>query len=195
MLSGDAVRRSGVGHVVLVGLMGTGKTTVGRRLAKRLGRPFVDADAALEEAEGRAVADIFATDGEPGFRALERDTLLRLLAAEAPTVVASGGGVVVLAENRQRLAAEDVTVVWLDATPAFLGSRVAGKPHRPLLAGGEDPSEVLGRLHAERSPLYAEVADLTIHVEPFHRDSERPKRALAEHVADLLTARETGVRT
>lgn len=188
------MRTSGVGHVVLVGLMGTGKTTVGRRLAKLLARPFVDADAALEEATGRTVADIFAVDGEAAFRALERDLLARLLGTDEPTVVASGGGVVVLAENRQVLADDAVTVVWLDASPAFVASRVASKPHRPLLAGGEPPSEVLARLHAERAPLYADVADITVQVEPFHRGSERPKRALAEHVAGLVTARETGVR-
>ncbi len=188
------MRTDAAGHVVLVGLMGSGKTTVGRRLAKLMHRPFVDADAALEEAAGRTVAEIFAGDGEAAFRVLERDALARLLDHEEPTVVASGGGAVLLAENRRRLSADDVTVVWLDASPAFLGSRVSAKPHRPLLGGDEAPREVLARMHAERAPLYGEVADITIQVEPFHRDDEHPKRALAERVARLVAERESGVR-
>lgn len=182
------------GHLVLIGLMGSGKSTVGRRIAKLMDRPFVDADAALEEAAGRSVADVFAADGEAAFRALERDTLARLLDGDPPTVVASGGGVVLLEENRRRLTAGDVTVVWLDAAPAFLASRISAKPHRPLLAGDEAPAEVLARMHAERAPLYREVADITVQVEPFHREQERPKAALAERITRLVAERETGVR-
>ncbi|MDP1818900.1 MAG: shikimate kinase [Acidimicrobiales bacterium] len=178
------------GPVVLVGLMGSGKTTVGRRLAGLLDRPFADADQVLEERAGRSVAEIFAADGEAAFRDLEADVLAWLLAAPAPGVVASGGGVVLRQANRERLAADDVTVVWLDAGPAFLASRVERKAHRPLLAGDEPAAEVLDRLHAERVPLYAEVADVVVDVEPFHRDEERPKRALAERIAALVRAHE-----
>ena len=176
------------GPVVLVGLMGSGKTTVGRRLAALLDRPFVDADEALEARAGRSIADIFEVDGEDTFRDLEADVLAWLLAAPQPGVIASGGGVVLRPENRDLLRGEDVTVVWLDAGPAFLASRVERKAHRPLLTGAVAPLEVLERLHAERAPLYAEVADHVVGVEPFHERAEKPKRALAERIADLLGA-------
>lgn len=168
--------------------MGSGKTTVGRRLAARLERPFVDADEALEQRAARSIADIFATDGEEAFRDLETDVLRWLLDAPQPGIVASGGGVVLRDANRELLRSDDVTVVWLDAGPAFLASRVERKAHRPLLAGEESIRDVLERLHAERAPLYAEVADLTVPVEPFHHDEEKPKRALAERIAELLGA-------
>lgn len=177
-----------VSPVVLVGLMGSGKTTVGRRLAARMDRPFVDADEALEARAGRSIAEIFETDGEEAFRDLEAEVLAWLVAAPQPGVIASGGGVVLRPENRAILANDDVTVVWLDASPAFLASRVERKAHRPLLAGEASPLEVLERLHAERAPLYAEVADHVIGVEPFHEGEDKPKRALAERIADLLGA-------
>ncbi|MGH9085442.1 MAG: shikimate kinase [Acidimicrobiales bacterium] len=176
-------------HVVLVGLMGSGKTTVGRRLAARLGREFIDADRALEEITDRTIADIFETDGEAAFRDIEADVLEELLEHHAPAVVASGGGVVLHPDSRIRLRGADVTVVWLDAGPAFLASRVEGKAHRPLLAGEEPAREVLARLHAERAPLYAEVADLTVDVEPFHQE-DKARSALADRVADLVVAYE-----
>lgn len=173
-------------HVVLVGLMGSGKTTVGRRLAARLDRDFIDADAALVEITERTIAEIFATDGEAAFRAIEADVLEGLLEHHTPAVIASGGGVVLSDESRRRLADPAMTVVWLDASPAFLASRVAQREHRPLLAGSEPAGDVLGRLHAERAPLYAEVADIVVDVEPFHRDEEKPKKALAERIEHLV---------
>ncbi len=178
------------GDVVLVGLMGSGKTTVGRRLAALLERAFVDVDEAVEERAGRPIADIFADDGEDAFRDLESAVLADLLDGAEPTVIASGGGAVLREDNRKRLSADDVTVVWLDAAPAFLASRIERKAHRPLLAGDETPRQVLERLHAERAALYAEVADLVVDVEPFHREEERPKRALAARIADVLAERE-----
>ena len=174
------------GHVVLVGLMGSGKTTVGRRLAARLGRDFIDADAALAEITDRTIADIFAMDGEAAFRSIEADVLEELLEHHTPAVIASGGGVVLTEASRRRLADPAVTVVWLDASPAFLASRVEQREHRPLLAGDEPAREVLARMHAERAPLYAEVADIVVDVEPFHRDSEKPKKALAERIEHLV---------
>lgn len=179
-------------HVVLVGLMGSGKTTVGRRLAKRLDRGFVDADDALEEIADRTIAEIFAADGERGFRAIEADVLEELLEHHEATVIASGGGVVLSGENRRRLAQPNVTVVWLDGSPAFLASRVEAKAHRPLLVGAESHRDVLARLHAEREALYREVADIRVDVEPFHHSEEKPKRALAEQIADLVRAHEAG---
>lgn len=180
-------------HVVLVGLMGSGKTTVGRRLAGVLERHFVDADGALVEIADRTVAEIFEQDGEAAFRDLESDTFEELLEHHEPCVIASGGGLVLRSDNRARLRRRDVTVVFLDAGPAFLASRVEGKTHRPLLRGGEPAREVLIRLHAERAPLYAEVADITVAVEPFHAREEKPKRALAERIAELVVAHEAKV--
>jgi shikimate kinase len=180
-------------HVVLVGLMGSGKTTVGRRLAARLDRHFVDADTALEQIADRTIAEIFATDGEPAFRALEADTFEELLEHHEPCVIASGGGLVLGEANRARLRRPDVTVVHLDAGAAFLASRVEGKTHRPLVVGDESALEILNRLHEQRAPFYAEVADLTVGVEPFHDREEQPKQALAERIADLVLAHEAQV--
>lgn len=179
--------------MVLVGLMGSGKTTVGKRVAARLGRHFVDADEALEEIADRSIAQIFERDGEAGFRDLEADTFEELLEHHEPCVIASGGGLVLRAENRARLARPDVSVVYLEADPAFLASRIKPKPHRPLLNGDASPREVLARLHEERAHLYAEVADLTVSVQPYHDRSASPKDALAAQVADLVLAHEAEV--
>jgi shikimate kinase len=178
------------GSVVLVGLMGSGKTTVGRRLASRLERPFIDADEAAEATTGRTIAELFEVRGEDGFRDVETDVLCTVLAGPEPVVVAAGGGVVLRPANRARLKADDVTVVFLDASPAFLASRIERKAHRPLLAGDASPREVLERLHGERAELYTEVADVVVSVEPFHEGEEKPKQALAARIADLLAERE-----
>jgi shikimate kinase len=178
------------GSVVLVGLMGSGKTTVGRRLAARLGLPFVDADEAVEAFSGRSVAALFDERGEEGFRDLEAEVLAHLLGDPERMVLAAGGGVVLRPENRALLADDDVTVVWLEADPAFLASRIEKKAHRPLLVGEATPREVLTRLHEERAALYREVADLRVAVEPFHRDTDKPKQALAERIAELVRDRE-----
>jgi shikimate kinase len=177
-------------HIVLVGLMGSGKTTIGRRVAARLSRPFVDADEALEAAAGRSVADIFGADGEDAFRDLETTVLEDLVADSEPQVVASGGGVVLRAANRARLRGDDITVVWLDAEPAFLASRIERKAHRPLLTGDTSPRDVLTRLHLERAPLYAEVADVVVEVAPFHRSEDKPKDALADRIVALVLEHE-----
>jgi len=180
-------------HIVLVGLMGSGKTTVGKRLAARLDRHFVDADAALEEITDRTIAEIFEGEGEEAFRDLEADTFEELLEHHEDCVIAAGGGLVLRAENRNRLRRDDVTVVLLDASPAFLASRVEAKAHRPLLHTGESARDVLTRLHEERAPLYAEVADITISVEPFHAEEDKPKQAMAARLADLVLAHEAQV--
>ena len=116
-------------HVVLVGLMGSGKTTIGRRLAARLDRHFVDADAALEEIADRSIAEIFEQDGEAAFRDLEADTFEELLEHHEPCVIASGGGLVLRSDNRARLRRPDVTVV--------LPRRRSGVPGQS--GGGQDP--------------------------------------------------------
>jgi 5-deoxy-5-amino-3-dehydroquinate synthase len=170
-------------HVVLVGLPGTGKTTVGRRLAKELGRPFADVDEQIELRAGCTVANLFAERGEDGFRRVETTVLSELLDVAAPLVLAAGGGAVTRPENRALLADPGVVVVWLRASVAFLASRT-DPTHRPLLAGDADHS--FERLLAERTPLYAAVADRVIDVEPFHQGDEKPKRALARHIARLV---------
>lgn len=173
--------------VVLVGLMGSGKTTVGKKVAKLLGWRFADADVELEARTGRSVAEWFEATGEDGFRAAEADLLDVLLAeagGAAPLVVGAGGGVVVTARNRSRLDAPDVTAVYLHADPAFLASRVQRKPHRPLLT--DDPLQVLDRMYAERDHLYRSVADAVVEVRPAHEMGQKPKWRLAENVVAAL---------
>jgi shikimate kinase len=174
----------GAGTVVLVGMPGAGKSSVGRRLAKRLDRPFVDADDELVRRSGRSVRDWFATEGEAAFRAAESALLADLLAAPGPAVVAAGGGVVLDPANRALLR-ERATVVWLRAGVPYLLSRVLQKQdHRPLL--DEDPEARLTALHEARTPLYAEVADHVVDVEPFRQAHDKPKRELAARLAEMV---------
>ncbi len=144
--------------IVLVGLMGAGKTSIGRRLAARLGMPFRDADTEIELAAGCTVGEIFERYGERAFRDGERRVIRRLLGAE-PIVLASGGGAFMDASTRATMRQEAVSV-WLRCPLPVLTHRVAGRSHRPLLAGG-DPEAVLAGLMAARDPVYAE-ADIIV---------------------------------
>lgn len=151
-------------HLVLVGLMGAGKSSVGRVCATRLGRPFVDVDETVEATAGRPVAEIFATEGEAAFRALERTALADVCASPRPLVIACGGGAMGDAENRRRVRAAGC-VVWLTADPATLASRVGvgvEQAQRPLLAGDDPPVATLERLATLRAPAYAAAAHVTI---------------------------------
>lgn len=145
--------------IVLVGLMGSGKTTVGRRLAARLDCPFVDADAEIESAARMPIAEIFARFGEPHFRDGERRVIARLMEGargqDRLCVIATGGGAFVDPETRALILAEG-TAVWLDAALETLVSRVSKRGHRPLLAG-KDPRLVLAELMAARAPCYAQA--------------------------------------
>jgi shikimate kinase len=170
-------------HIVLVGLMGVGKSTVGRRLAKELQRPFADVDEQIELRAGVTIPNLFSGQGEPAFRDLEGTVLADLLAHPAPLVLAAGGGVVTSAGNRAALAAADAYVVWLRASAGFLAART-DPTHRPLLAG--NATGTLTRLLADRAPLYEQVADVAVDVEPFHTGDDKPKRALARHIAALV---------
>lgn len=152
-------RRTDVTHLVLVGLMGAGKTTVGRRCARRLERPFVDTDDLVCAAAGMPVAEIFAGPGEPHFRDLERRAVADAAASPVPLVIACGGGAVLDPENRRVLAARGV-VVWLRAPVEVLAARVASGDGRPLLAG--DPVAALARLDAARAAAYDAVADRSV---------------------------------
>jgi shikimate kinase len=143
-------------HLVLVGLMGSGKTTVGRRCAKRLDRGFVDLDDLIMTHAAMSIEDIWRDRGEERFRALEREVVLDVCASSVPLVIACGGGTVVDAENRRRLR-EVGTVVWLRAPTAVLAARVGNDSRRPLLAG--DPAGALARLAELRADAYAAAAD------------------------------------
>ncbi|MDX2234653.1 MAG: shikimate kinase [Hyphomonadaceae bacterium] len=140
--------------IVLVGLMGAGKTTIGRRLAAALNLPFVDADEEIERAAGLPVAEIFARHGEPEFRRGERRVIERLLQGP-PHVLATGGGAFMDPETRALVRATS-TSVWLRAELDVLLRRVEKRDTRPLLRQG-DPRQVLERLMAERHPQYAEA--------------------------------------
>lgn len=182
-------------HVVLVGLMGVGKSTVGRRLAKELSRPFADVDEQVELQAGVTIPTIFRDLGEGSFRKIESEVFAGLVRRPSPLVVAAGGGAVTGASNRAVLAETGAFVVWLRASAEFLAGRT-DPTHRPLLAN--DPESTLARLLAERTPLYEEVADVAVDVEPFHLGDEKPKRALARHIAALVTgatAHDTEVAT
>jgi shikimate kinase len=141
--------------VALVGLMGAGKTVIGRRLAQAIGVPFRDADHEIEQAHGLTVNEIFAKHGEPYFRDGERRVIRRLL-DEPPHVLATGGGAFMSPETRALIAERGVSV-WLRAELPVLMKRVLKRNTRPLLATG-DPEVVMKRLMAERYPVYAEAA-------------------------------------
>jgi shikimate kinase len=140
--------------VVLVGLMGVGKSTVGRRLAVRLGVPFVDSDEEIEDAAGYSAAEIFERFGERDFRDGERRLVARLVEGEI-RVIATGGGAFVDA-NTRRLLNERAITVWLDAPVDILAERTARRDTRPLLRSS-DPKAVLQKLAEERRPSYAEA--------------------------------------
>jgi shikimate kinase len=142
--------------IVLVGLSGVGKSTLGRRLAAQLGLPFVDSDKEIEAAAQRSVADIFESLGEAAFREGERRVIARLLDGQ-PKVIATGGGAFLCPETRERLAAAAFTV-WLRKDVEAVIARLAGARARPLLRG-DDPAGALRRLAKERYPIYA-AADL-----------------------------------
>jgi shikimate kinase / 3-dehydroquinate synthase len=144
--------------IVLVGLMGAGKTSIGRRLAARLGLPFRDADAEIELAAGCTVPEVFERFGEREFREGERRVIRRLLAAE-PLVLATGGGAYMDPQTRATIRREAVCV-WLRVPLSTLLRRVSGRTHRPLLNSG-NPADVLQRLLTQRAPVYAE-ADVVV---------------------------------
>jgi shikimate kinase len=145
-------------------MMGSGKTSVGRVCAQRLKRDFVDTDQLVESREGRTVAEIFSADGEPAFRALERDAVASACARDEPAVIACGGGVVLDPDNRRALR-DAGCVVWLRADASALGDRVRKSSDvRPLIAtdGPVSATDMLERIATDRAALYDEVADLRV---------------------------------
>ncbi|MEC5399125.1 shikimate kinase [Uliginosibacterium sp. H1] len=147
------------GNIYLIGLMGSGKTTIGRMLARRLGRRFLDSDHEIEQRTGVKVPVIFELEGEAGFRQREAQTIAELT-QEAGIVLATGGGAVVTPANRQALS-ESGWVVYLDVPPAVLFERTRHDGNRPLLKVA-DPLGRLTELRTQRDPLYREIADLIV---------------------------------
>lgn len=147
------------GNLYLVGMMGAGKTTVGRALARRLKLRFVDSDHEIEARCGVKIPVVFEIEGEAGFRAREAQTIAELTQCEG-IVLATGGGAVLAEENR-RLLAEHGTVIYLRATPEHLYERVRQDRNRPLLATA-DPLARLRELYRQRDPLYRGIADVVV---------------------------------
>ena len=170
--------------VALVGLMGVGKSSIGRRLAQRLALPFIDADSEIEAAAGATIEDIFQRHGEAAFRDGERRVIARLLESP-PHVLATGGGAFMDASTRALIRARTISI-WLRADIELMLARVGRRGNRPLLKRGE-PRAVLEQLMAERYPIYGE-ADLTV-------DSvDGPPEATLERVLAALAAHAAGER-
>ena len=165
--------------IVLVGLMGAGKTSVGRRLAQRLDLPFADADAEIERAAGKTIPEIFSDHGETEFRNGEKRVIARLLDS-GPQILATGGGAFMDKETRDNIA-ERALSIWLNADVDLLLKRVKRRSNRPLLAQG-DPKETLNRLIEERYPIYA-MADIEVVSKdaPHQRIVSAIIRALQDH--------------
>jgi shikimate kinase len=178
--------RLGGRSIVLVGLMGAGKSTVGRRLASKLGLPFMDADHEIEAAAGMSIPDIFSIYGEDYFRDGERRVIARLL-QEGPLVLATGGGAFMSEETRARVAQSGISV-WLKADIDVLMRRVRKRTNRPLLQNS-DPEGTMRRLIEIRHPVYA-TADLT--VESHEAPHERIVNELMRSLSVFLEAREGG---
>ena len=164
--------------VTLVGLMGVGKSSVGRRLANALDLPFKDADQEVEAAAGRSIPDIFADLGEPAFREGERRVIARLL-DEPPHVLATGGGAFMNPETRSLIKARSISI-WLKADLEVLARRVSRKDNRPLLAG-RDPVQVLRDQAQARYPTYGE-ADIVVET------GDAPHHVAVDQVLQAMTA-------
>jgi len=162
--------------IALIGLMGVGKSSIGRRLAKRLALPFVDSDAEIEAAAGLTIAEIFERFGEPHFRDGERRVIARLI--EGPRqVIATGGGAFMDAETRALILAR-CTAIWLDGDVDILAERVGRRDHRPLLIDA-DPRATLGALAEVRNPFYA-LAHFTV------RSDSGTQTGTVEKIVELL---------
>jgi shikimate kinase len=184
-LAGAATREAAVvaalasRSVVLVGMMGAGKSSIGRRVALRLGIPFVDADVEIEKAAGMTIPDIFAAHGEPDFRAGEARVIARLLES-GPQVLATGGGAFMNSDTRALIAAKGISV-WLKAEFEVLMRRIRRRHDRPLLKT-DDPAATLKQLMVERNPTYAQ-ADITV------QSREIPHDKIVEEIVSALAHR------
>lgn len=163
--------------IVLVGLMGAGKSTVGRRLAKRLGMDFADSDDEIERAADHKISEIFDRFGEPSFRDGERRVIARLIEGP-PKVIATGGGAFMI-EATRRLILERCIAVWLDVDPEVLAERVARRDHRPLLKDRE-ALPLLREMATVRNPIYAEAH---LHI----RGDPAPHERLVQQIVDSVS--------
>jgi len=177
----EAFIAKALGHrsIVLVGMMGSGKSSIGRRVALRLGIPFVDADSEIENAAGMTIPDIFSVRGEAEFRAGEARVIVRLLEG-GPQVVSTGGGAFMNPNTRAAIAAKGISV-WLNAEFDVLMKRIRRRHDRPLLRT-DDPAATLRKLMAERYPIYA-LADLTVE----SRDVSHDK--IVDEIVSVLAGR------
>lgn len=178
----DKVRRAlGQRSLVLVGLMGCGKSSIGKRLSTRLGLPFIDADEEIERVAQKSISEIFTDHGEAFFRDREAKVIARLLAS-GPQVLATGGGAFITSETREKIREAGVSI-WLRADLPVLMRRVGKRDTRPLLKNG-DPEQVMKDLMASRYPIYGE-ADLTVESRDVPHDSivSEIVAALARHPA------------
>lgn len=164
-------------RVLLIGMMGAGKSTTGLLLAERLRWPYLDSDDEIERRTGMTVPEIWKTRGEPAFRAEESQVLVEACTSVAPVVVSVAGGAVLAQENRPLIRSAGL-VVWLRAEVSTLTTRVGAGAGRPLLSSG--PAEALQRLHRERAPVYADLAD-----EVFDVDRMSPPQVVDAIVATL----------
>lgn len=162
--------------IVLVGLMGAGKSTVGKRLAKRLGMAFVDSDDEIERAADRSIAEIFDEFGEASFRDGERRVIARLITGK-PKVIATGGGAFLNSETRALILGRCIAI-WLDADVEILAERVARRDSRPLLRD-QEPLPVLRGLAGARNPIYAEAH---LHI----RSQPAPHERAVERILEAL---------
>ncbi len=160
-------------------MMGSGKTTVGHALARRLGWSMIDTDAEIVQMAAMSIPDIFATHGEAWFRAKETEVLSDCLRLESPAILSLGGGTV-LAEHNRALLRSWSDVVWLRASLTTLTTRVGTGAGRPVLAG--DPAGVIARLIGERGPVYAEVATVVVDVD------DRPTRSVVAELIRVLSS-------
>lgn len=166
--------------VTVVGMMGAGKTAVGKALATRLGVPFLDSDAEIEAAANMTIAEVFQRDGEAFFRDREAEVIARLLST-GPIVLSTGGGAFLAERNRDAISAAGVSL-WLRADLDLLWQRVRHKTTRPLLRTA-DPKKTLAEIYAARQPIYA-LADLVADADPKYSISD-----MAAHVIDVLKTR------
>ena len=169
----------GTNSLVLIGLMGAGKSAVGRRLAASLNLPFTDADGEIEAAAGQTISEIFTEHGEAYFRTGERKVIARLL-ENGPQVLATGGGAYMDPETRAAVKANGISI-WLKANLRVLMKRVGRRNNRPLLQV-DNPETVMKKLMAQRNPVYAQ-ADITV------ESREVPHEAMVSSIVDALSAR------
>jgi shikimate kinase len=163
---------------VLIGMMGSGKTTIGRALAERLGYGFLDSDEVIQSRTGRTVREIFESEGEPAFRHLEAQALIDALDWREPLVVAAAGGVVLAEHNRVVLRERAARIIWLTAPVDVLAKRAETGGHRPLL--DEGAVESMERLYTTREPLYRELAQQIV------ASDDRPIADIVTEIVDAL---------